>query len=253
VKSAMKREMYTRMQLCDFLFRLKASSGNYITIYVTPLSFPRLINDSSFNSRDALYGEIISSISIKAVTQEIEKHATGAVVFWQEQGHRHIVVPPFPITVEESITGDVDVSYLYDLVGRGYFIGVVLVTWGSYAIGVFDYDNLVKWKVGTGHIHKKHRKGGSSSKRFARRTEEQKKDFLRRVGNRIDENFSQYRLDYIFFGGNRLILKPLMGDSKHLESERQRIFSRVLDVRKVDRDLLHRSLEKVTESVVFSF
>jgi len=53
-----------------------------------------------------------------------------------------------------------------------------------------------------------HRKGERSEKRFARRTEEQKKDFLRKVSNKIEEEFKTYKLDYIFFGGNRLVRAP---------------------------------------------
>jgi len=52
-----------------------------------------------------------------------------------------------------------------------------VVAWETYSIGVFYRDNLAKSKTGTGYIHKEHRKGGRSEKRFARRTEEQKKDF----------------------------------------------------------------------------
>jgi len=55
------------------------------------------------------------------------------------------------------------------------------------------------------------RKGGRSEKRFTRRIEEQKKDFLRKVSNRIEEEFKTYNLDCTFLGGNRLIHAPLPG------------------------------------------
>jgi peptide subunit release factor 1 (eRF1) len=129
----------------------------------------------------------------------------------------------------------------------------VLVTWGSYALGIFDAGNLVEWKTGTGYIHKKHRKGGRSQKRFARRTEEQKKDFLRRAGNRIDERLGSFAPDYIFFGGNRLILKPLIQECKYLQTKAGKISSRVLDVRYADREALVNSLAEITKSLVFTF
>jgi peptide subunit release factor 1 (eRF1) len=78
-----------------------------------------------------------------------------------------------------------------------------LVTCGTYSIGVFHHDNLVKSKTGTSYIHKEHRKGGSSEKIFARRTEEQKNAFLRIVSNRIEEEFENCTLDYIFLWANR--------------------------------------------------
>ena len=111
------------------------------------------------------------------------------------------------------------------LLDRKYVIGVVLVTWGWYALGVFDGSSLVECKIGTGHIHKKHKKGGRSQKRFARRTEEQKKDFLRRVGNRIEERFGSFLPDYIFFGGNRLILKAV-DSGKQIPADQEPIKSR---------------------------
>jgi len=94
---------------------------------------------------------------------------------------------------------------------------VVVVTWETYSIGVFHRDNLVKSKADTGYIHKERRKGGRNERRFARRTEEQRKDFLRRVSNRIEEEFENYTLDYIFLGENRLIRAPLLRECKYLQ------------------------------------
>ena len=131
-------------------------------------------------------------------------------------------------------------------------MGVALVTWGSYALGVFKDDELVKYKTGTGHIHKHHRKGGRSEKRFARRTEEQKKDFLRRVANRIDEGFREYHLEQIFLGGNRLITRPLLEESFYLKHEARRIAKRFLSVRYADRETLFKSIGEVGKSLFFS-
>jgi len=111
----------------------------------------------------------------------------------------------------------------------------------------------VKSKKGTGHIHKEHRKGGRSEKRFARRTEEQKKDFLRRVSNRIEEEFENCTLDYIFLGGNRLIRAPLLRECKYLQREVQKISQRVLNIRYADTEALNHSLKEITSSVVFTF
>jgi peptide subunit release factor 1 (eRF1) len=136
---------------------------------------------------------------------------------------------------------------------REYVSGVVLVTWGTYSIGVFHRDNLVKSKTGTGYIHKEHRKGGRSERRFARRTEERKEDFLRKVSNRIEEEFRTYKLDYIFFGGNELIRIPLLRECKYLQIEAQKISQRVLNLRYVDKEALNHSLREITTSLVFTF
>jgi len=111
----------------------------------------------------------------------------------------------------------------------------------------------VESKTGTGYIHKEHRKGGRSEKRFARRTEEQRRDFLRKVGNRIEERFKKYNRDHIFFGGNRLILKPLLKECKYLELEAHKISGRILNARYANKGALDNSLAEATKSLLFSF
>jgi hypothetical protein len=66
-------------------------------------------------------------------------------------------------------------------------------------------------------------KKGRGTKRFAHRTEAQKKDYLRKVSNRIEEEFENYTLDHIFFGGNNLIRTTLLREYKYLKRETQKI------------------------------
>jgi hypothetical protein len=84
-------------------------------------------------------------------------------------------------------------------------------------------------------------------------TEEQKKDFLRKVSNRIEEEFENYTLDYIFLGGNRLIRAALLGECKYLQREAQKISQRVLNLRYADKETLNHSLREITKSLVFAF
>ena len=120
-------------------------------------------------------------------------------------------------------------------------------------MGIIEGDKLLDYKTGTGYIHKKHRKGGRSQKRFARRTEEQKKDFLRRVTNHIDEKFWQYRLEQIFLGGNRLIAKPLFEECRYLNSHANETSRRTLSVRHADREALVESVQDIYSSPVYHF
>jgi peptide subunit release factor 1 (eRF1) len=163
------------------------------------------------------------------------------------------VLPPFPITEDKISLGKLDASCLLEALERVYVIGVVVVRWGTYSIGVFHRDNLVKSKTGTGYIHKEHRKGGRSEKRFARRTEEQKKDFLRKVSNRIEEEFKNYTLDYIFLGGNRLIRAPLLKGCKYLQRGAQKISQRALNLRYENKEIWNHTLREITSSLVFTF
>jgi hypothetical protein len=240
--------------LHHFLSSLEASAEDSVTVYIAPGSFPDYADAlSSVPEYDIYVGEIKEAVKTEAVISGAGKYGTGAAIFWDGIGNKHIVLPPFPIAENKVSVGKLDVTALYEVLERRYVIGVVLVAWGSYALGVFDAGNLVAWKTGTGYIHKKHRKGGRSQKRFARRTEEQKKDFLRRVGNRIEERFGSFAPDYIFFGGNRLILSPLIQESKYLQIKACKISSRILDVRYADREALAGSLAEITMSLIFSF
>jgi peptide subunit release factor 1 (eRF1) len=192
-------------------------------------------------------------VKIKAVSQAAERYSTGAAIYWQKDSNKYIVLPPFPITEDKISLYKLDASPLLEALKQVYDIGVVLVTWGTYSIGVFHHDNLVKSKTGTGYIHKEHRKGGSSAKRFARRTEEQKKAFLKKVSNRIEEEFKNYTLDYIFLGGNRLIRTPLLKECKYLQREAQKISQRALNPRYTDKEAWYHTLKEITSCLVFTF
>ncbi len=248
----MKRETFIKRRLLDFLTRLEASPGNYLTAYLSSSSFPRYAADR-VPGLDSLPEDIREALGTEVVLREVQRYGTGAVIFWSENHERFIIVPPFDLPEDKVFRGRPQTSLLHQLLEKERILGIVLVTWGSYAIGVFKGDRLVKSKTGTGYIHKQHRKGGRSEKRFARRTEEQKNSFLRRVANRIGEIFRDYRLEHIFFGGNRLILKPLVKECSYLESEAQQISNRFVNVRHADGGSLLESLEEVNKSLVFSY
>ncbi|MEA3442992.1 MAG: Vms1/Ankzf1 family peptidyl-tRNA hydrolase [Chloroflexota bacterium] len=250
----MHRESLSQRKLYELLSRLETSPGGYISLYLKPSSFPHDIDELSFEGEYSIcVEEIRQASSIKEVIHEAEKYGTGAAILWQKEGNKYIVLPPFPIAENKISTGRLDTSLLYSTLEPEYTLGVVLVAWGSYSIGIFQGDRLVEQKTGTGYIHKKHKKGGSSQKRFARRTEEQKKDFLRKVSNRVEERFANYKLDYIFFGGNRLIRKPLVKECQRLDREAGKISARVLNVRYANRESLSHSLEEIIMSSAFNF
>jgi len=242
---------FTKRRLLDFLAQLEGSPGDYLTIYVRPSSFPGYATDPQVELTP-FAGEIRAALGTEAVIREAQRYGTGAVIFWGETDNRLIVLPPFALPEDRVFRGRPETSLLYQFLKKERTLGVVLVTWGSYAVGVFKGDKLVESKTGTGYIHKRHRKGGRSEKRFARRTEEQKRDFLRRVANRIEERFEGYRPEQIFFGGNRLILNPLVEECSYLQAEVRQISNRFFNVRYADGDALLGSLENINKSLVFN-
>ncbi|UCH50509.1 MAG: hypothetical protein JSV54_05675, partial [Chloroflexota bacterium] len=146
-----------------------------MNVYIDPTSFPDYVDNMSLEPKYSTHvNEIKEAVKTEAVVDRAMKYGTGAAVFWNGLGNKHIILPTFPITDNKVSTGKLDVSILRDVLEHKYLIAVILVTWGWYALGMFDGSKLVESKIGTGYIHKKHRKGGRSQKRFARRTEEQK-------------------------------------------------------------------------------
>ncbi len=250
----MQLKRYSTTDLERLLSSLTEAGDSYLTIYVEPGFFPQYIVDLKLEPEwQVLVDGVKVAVAQEAVVVAAEKYGTGAAIFWSEGADKYLIIPPFPLGENRISTGVPDISPIKAVLKRKYLLGVALVAWGSYALGVFNGDRLVDCKIGTGYIHKRHRKGGRSERRFARRTEEQKKDFLRKVANRLDERFGSLVLDYIFFGGNRLILKPLVRECRYLQSNAAKLSSRVLEVRYADREALIRSYGEITTSLVFSF
>ena len=139
------------------------------------------------------------------ISSEIAKLAagskTGAVLFWGSE-RKCLVLPPFPI-VEKSFAQGYHVEPLRSLIKHDFRLALILARLGSYAIGLCHGENLVSSKVGTGLVHSRHKKGGSSQARFRRHREKQIESFLNRVCTHAREKLEAQAstLDYIAYGG----------------------------------------------------
>jgi len=239
-----------RRRLLRLLDQLEDSVSDCTTVYASPMSLLALTSEPQTEST-VLAPDTRAALSAPAVAEELERYGTGVVVFWSGLENSLIVVPPFAVLQDRVLRGRPETMPLRQLLQEEHLVSVVLVTWGSYALGAFRGERLLDSKTGTGYIHKRHRKGGRSQKRFARRTEEQKKDFLRKVANRVDETFEGYRPEQVFFGGNRLVLRPLAEESSYLRSQVQWVSKRFLNVRSADADVLVKVVEDIYRSMVF--
>jgi hypothetical protein len=184
--------------------------------------------------------EIASLIEDETLQRELARFGTGLSLF--HGGATIAVAPPFPVEQDEVVIGRPHIGPLLKQAERPRRTVLVLATWGAYVVALFDGEELVRYKKGTGHIHPPHKKGGSSQARFARRTENQRADFLRRVGGHIDEELGTERVEHIFFGGNRLILRPLTGESRFLRDHATAISPRTLLVKRATLDTMTGAL-----------
>jgi hypothetical protein len=131
--------------------------------------------------------------------------------------------PPFP-----PVHGD-----LLEHVARERTVGVLLVRLGGHAAGVFRGAVLIDSKVDSKLVHGRHRKGGSSSGRFARRREGQARVALAAAADvavRVLRGPAEAgELDAVVLGGDRSALATVLEDPR-LAAVRALAVERVLEV-----------------------
>ena len=152
-------------------------------------------------------------------------HVEGdAVVFAAADGAVVRCVPPFG-PPPDSLDG------LLAHVARERTVGVLLVRLGGHAAGVFEGARLVESKVGSRLVHGRHKAGGSSQQRCARRRAGQARVALEAAADVAARILVPWagRLDAVVLGGDRRALETVLED-RRLEALRALAEPRVLDV-----------------------
>jgi peptide subunit release factor 1 (eRF1) len=175
------------------------------------------------------------------------------VAFVGADGERVVCEPPFP-PLDEALRGDragYDPAPLLDHVRRERTVGVLLVRLGGHAAGVFDGAQLIDSKVGSRLVHGRHRKGGSSSGRFARRREGEARAALQAAADVAARVLvpAVARLDAVVLGGDRRALDEVLSDQR-LAPLRPLVSGRVLDVPDPRLAVLREAPERFLATVV---
>src|SRR5215216_7309062 len=133
--------------------------------------------------------------------------------------------PPFPPLEGSGVDG------LLAHVRRERVVGVLLVRLGGHAAGVFSGRRLVDSKVDNRFVKGRHRKGGSSQRRFERRREGQARQALEQAADTAARVILPHRkdLDALVVGGDRAALREVMDDVR-LRPLRRLLVEQVLDV-----------------------
>jgi Actinobacteria/chloroflexi VLRF1 release factor len=159
--------------------------------------------------------------------------------------------PPFPpLAVAGERTGFVP-GPLLDHVTRDRVVGVLLVRLGGHAAGVFAGRRLVASKVGTRLVHGRHRKGGSSQKRFARRREGQARVALEAAADVAARVLLEHRrdLEAVVLGGDRTALATVLEDPR-LRPLTPLVAERVLDVPDPRLAVLERTPDRFRATIL---
>jgi len=191
-----------RLKMLSFLDELETSGGEAKSLYIpSGLLLPEL---------ESLPQIVLGVQEIPPGLVELAAGSeTGAIVFWGSS-RKCLVLPPFPVT-ERYLTDGYDVEPLRSLLRHDFTLALILVRLGAYAVGVCHGETLIVSKVGTGLVHARHKKGGSSQHRFARHREKQIEQFMARVCGHAREQIEPYvqALDYVVYGGARVTIRSL--------------------------------------------
>jgi peptide subunit release factor 1 (eRF1) len=222
-----------------FLNELEIAASSGTSLYLPPRSPVGEIEETLNISPEELPSDLAKLVA---------NSRTGAAIFWGEQ-HRYLVLPPFPVAQRLVSTG-FDVDTLRSLLQREFTIALILVRLGSYAIGVFQGEELVSSKVGTGLIHSRHKKGGSSQQRFARHREKQMESFFSRVCIHARERLEPHlkQLDYVIYGGESNTLLSFRRQCRFLHSLEDRTLETLLNVRKPGQRALEATIGEAWSS-----
>ncbi|MFC1901676.1 Vms1/Ankzf1 family peptidyl-tRNA hydrolase [Chloroflexota bacterium] len=185
---------------------------------------------------------------IPELAKLIESSTTGAALFRSPEGG-FLVFPPFPLSSDSSHSSVV-IEPLQAILEHHYTIAFILVRLGSYAVGVSEGENLLSSKVGTGLVHGRHRKGGSSAHRFERHRDKQIEYFLTRVCQHAREHLQprEKALDYIVYGGAWTTIELLHKQCPFLERLDVAALPPLLDIPEPRQPVLKTAVSRVFSS-----
>ena len=231
----------SRVKMLSFLNELEASDSTARSLYLPP--------GLSQSEAENLLKEVIDTQDIPADIAEFTVgSATGTVVFWGTS-RKCLILPPFPIG-ERYFAAGYALEPLRTLLRHDFSVALILVRLGSYAVGLCQGEKLISSKVGTGLVHGRHKKGGSSQQRFQRHREKQIESFLTRVCSHIREKLEpQARmLDYMVYGGARTTILSLQKRCSFLQQFDNRILAPLLDIPDPRQVVLETAVGRVWSS-----
>ncbi len=162
-----------------------------------------------------------------------------------------VIAPPFPID-QRRVSNGADIVPILDLLGRRVTVGVTLLRLGRYAVGVVQDDELLASKSDSRYVKNRHRKGGSSQRRFERSRERLTRELYDKVCAVMERVFRPYedRIEYLLMGGERHTLLAFTKRCGYIARSGIEVLPRRLDVDRPSRAALDAMPRQVWTSRV---
>jgi hypothetical protein len=183
--------------------------------------------------------------------EAVLESATG-VVGLRAGSRAWIIIPPFPV-LEYLVLPSWEVAPLLQLLAAEYTIGVVLLRLGRFSVALYRGEKLVSSKTDARYVKGRHKKGGSSQKRFARIREGQIRLIYDRTCQAVRAQFGPIasQIDYVVLGGEGLTLNGFLRVCPDMEQFQSRVLGRRLNIRDPKRDTLEGVGHLLTQSRVY--
>ena len=232
-----------RLRTLDLLNGLGEVGGQSISIYLPPgLAEP--------DTRELILQALPAQEIPAEIAELVAASPTGTAIFWGMSRKLH-VQPPFPLA-EQFISPTIDVEPLRSMLENTRNVALILVRLGAFAIGVCQREQLVASKTGTGLVHGRHRKGGSSQRRFERRREKQAREFLERVCGHARQQLEPHtsEISYLVYGGARTTIQSLKKQCPFLNQFEDRTLPPLLSIPQPRRVVLEAAVTAVWASTI---
>ena len=181
---------------------------------------------------------------------EVGESDTGVVVFVAPE--RTVAVqPPFPLAVDVTAAG-VEAGPVLDVLDSEPVVGIVLLRLGRYAIAVLRGNRLLATKTDTRYVKNRHRKGGSSQRRFERSRERLVRELYDTTCRMTRSVFEPHLrdIDYVMLGGERGTLNGFVKRCRLMQDLEPKTLSRLLSVDRPNQKALESISYEVWKSRV---
>ena len=184
---------------------------------------------------------------------EVGSSDTGGVVFVAPE--RTVAVqPPFPLATDARAAG-VESRPVLDVLDSRPVVGIVLLRLGRYAVAVLRGNRLLATKTDTRYVKNRHRKGGSSQRRFERSRERLVRELYDTTCRMTRSVFEPHlrEIDYVMLGGERGTLNGFVKRCRLMQDLEPKTLSRLLSVDRPNQKALESISYEVWKSRVTFF